>query len=172
MPLFAAKRSLESRDIVLLRSKIKKQKEDVQYLQSSVRSLDDLQSRLSKDLHSSEREFSYRFSRLLIPLLNWPEIAMAGRSTSWVEKEHLELLMDRVRAKIVGEPLEMIADRDLKLKQSESLRLEFAEALKALKSKEALLDLQLEELQQFERRSAKSKKKFKEEPSEEKKDTL
>jgi hypothetical protein len=66
----------------------------------------------------------------------------------------------------------MIADRDLKLKQSESLRLEFAEALKALKSKEALLDLQLEELQQFERRSAKSKKKFKEEPSEEKKDTL
>lgn len=163
-PAFAAKKSAEPREIVLLRSRIEQLKEDIQYTQASVKSLDDLQAKLNRDLRSSERDFSSRFSRLLIPLLHWPQLATFRHSTSWVEKEHLELLIDRVRNRIVKEPLELIGDRDLKIKQSESLKLEFAEALKSLKSKEALLDLQLEELQHLERRSAKTKKKPKEEP--------
>lgn len=150
--VFAAKVTSEPREIVIIRGRIKKLKEDVLYLQSSVKSLDDLQAKLGRDLRASEKDFSTRLGRILIPLLNWPRSATASRVTSWVEKEDVGQLIESVRARILREPLELMADRDIKIKQSESLKLEFSDALKSLKSKEALLDLQLEELQQLERR--------------------
>lgn len=159
----AAKTSPEGREIARLRTRVKKLREDIQYLQGSVKSLDELQARLNRDLRVSENEFSSRFSKIMIPLLNWPQRAMTSRATSWVEKEHIDLLVERVREKIIHQPLEMIADRDSKLRQSENLKTEFSDALKSLKSKEALLDLQLEEIQQLERHAAKPKKILKEE---------
>lgn len=163
--LEASKRVNDLPEVVVLRQKVKQLREDIQYLQGSVKSLEDFQGRLAREIRISEKDFSNRFSHLMLPLLHWPKSISISRSNSWIEKEHLSLIVEHLRNRIVKEPLELIADRDLKLKQSDALKSDFAEALKGLRSKQSLLDLQIEELQQLEKRSMKNRRSVKSENS-------
>lgn len=156
----------DRKTIARLKSQTQKLKEDVVYLQTSIASLDGLQARLNGELRVSERDFSNRFEKVLIPLLHWPQVSLIARTGSWIEMEHLKSVLRSTRDRIIQEPLRLIGDREEKIQQSKSLKEDFADALVALKSKQSLLDLQLEELQMLERRSTRIKKVIKVEPTE------
>jgi hypothetical protein len=145
----------EGRVVERIKTKISHLKNEVETLKLSVAALDQQQANLSTELKTSEREFTRRFERILVPLLHWPALSSLTRSTSWIEREHLKFMLSQTRHRIISEPLQLISDRELRLSQSESLKSELAAKLKSLESKESLLDLQLEELRILERNSRK-----------------
>jgi DNA repair exonuclease SbcCD ATPase subunit len=143
----------EARDVRDLQSKITKLKDDIDYLKTSVESLDKLQTRLQREIEQNETSFQTRFERVLVPLLNWPHLMLTTRLPSWIDQEHMKIVLVAARSRVIREPLQLIGEREVRYKQTSALKTDFSENLKALESKQALLDLQLEELRAIHKRA-------------------
>jgi len=149
----------EEKEIKSLRGKVKTLEEDINHLKVSVVSLDHLQTQLSHQLNSYEDTFISRFRDIVIPLLNWPTNLQSAQLSSWIEHEHMKVVLLDARERIVREPLELISDRELRIERAARMKSDFSEALKTLESKQTMLNLQLEELRSIHKRSKKSSRK-------------
>jgi hypothetical protein len=144
-------------DIGRVKEEISSLKEEISQLRLSVRSLDSYQGKMEVELDEYEGDFSGRFRSIIVPLLNWPAISSSTRVQSWIEHQHLRLVMDSLQERLIREPLELISDRELRLSRADDLRSELKETLKALELKESFLALELEELRMLRKKSKKGK---------------
>lgn len=134
-------------EIKKLKSKVKSLQAEIMDMKSSVRSLEEEQRVLLQELESSEEVFQNRFSKVLIPLLSWPSFPPFRRGGSWVEQEHLKLVLMGARERLAREPLELISDREAMMSRAQQKKQEVLDVVAKLEGKEGLLKLQLEELE-------------------------
>lgn len=125
--------------------KIKQTMEEIEELQLSIASLDAVFNRLSDENEENEKRFQKTLKALLVPLLHWPGEAAVTNLPSWIEREHSALVLQRFQRQLIRQPLEMISDRELRLRQITSLRQEMEESILTLQRKRELLALQREE---------------------------
>ena len=144
-------------DIQNIKRRIKNLKIEITEMKQSVEDLESQQRKFTDELSQSEGKFQDRFSRVLVPLLSWPSLPPAIQRTSWVEEEHLKLVLLKARERLVREPLELIAQRELMISRLSDMKEEISIALKQLESKEGMLNLQLEELQYLQKKNRSKK---------------
>lgn len=144
-----------------LKKKIQALKGEIREYQGSVQALNTTHDRLAAELNVYENDFQRNFKDITVPLLNWPAVSVLTRVSSWVEQQHLVFVLEAARAKVIGEPLRLIADRELKLTEVRSMQGELTEKLNTLQSKESLLSLQLEELKLLQKGGGKKSKALK-----------
>lgn len=119
---------------------------EIEDLELYISSLDENRSKLLDELVRFEGSLKSRLQTVVIPLLGWPDRIFTTESSSWVEFQRSQLLLRNLRQKLVKEPLKLMADRELRLSELEKLRHELQENVASLKTKQELLNLQLEEL--------------------------
>lgn len=127
-------------------------------MKQSIESLEHEQKTLAAELSDHEQKFQERFSKVLVPLLSWPQLPPAIQRTSWIEEVHLRTVLMKARDRLIHEPLSLIADRELMLTRVEENKGRLTEALKYLEEKEGMLNLQLEELQFLQKKMSRAKK--------------
>ncbi len=152
-----AARSSQDSDVQNVRKKIKALEADIRITKKEVEALEEQNQFLKSELKVFEEEFQSRFSRILAPLLSWPSFPPMRKGLSWVEQEHLNLVLLQVREKIAREPLELISNRELMLRRVELKKDEANELTQSLEKKESLLRLQLEELEFLQKSSSRAK---------------
>lgn len=156
---FAARDSQDPYGIQGVKKKIHNLKFEISDGKKAVDELDRDHRDLLVELHNYEESFQARFSKVLLPLLNWPSFPPARRGSSWVEQEHIKLVLGQVRERLTREPLELIAGRELMISKAQEKKETFLKALKDLEIKEGHLSLQLEELQMLQKKFSQVKKK-------------
>lgn len=125
-------------------------------LELSVESLDELSGRLDGELREHEQEFQEALREVIVPLLSWPEKIFTTRADSWVELDRTRFVLEELQERLVREPLNLMAERELRLREIAQLRDELTETQDQLQSQESLLDLQLEELRMLRERQGKT----------------
>jgi len=151
--------SATDKDIRKAETKMVESKAQIEKLRLEARIAERKKEEILADLMNQEAKFSSQFSNILSPLLNWPEISFQTRIKSWIDREHGRFILDLTREKLLREPLELIADRELNLRMAAESSVELEQKLRSLESKQSLLKMQVEELKLLQKRSKPSKKK-------------
>lgn len=152
--LFAAP-SREQKKILRLENEIKELRGEIGELKASIDSLNSLSERITENLRVEEDGFKRRLSRVIIHLMQWPERRWGRNVGSWIELQRANLVLESVRQRLVQSPLRLIADREIRLEEVERLKSELTSQMSELEAKQALLDFQLGELRNLERRMKK-----------------
>lgn len=146
---FAAQQAeleLQAKDV---ESRVFGLREEIDDLELSVRSLDELHDQLTQEMLSYEKKFRQSLQEVSMPLLQWPRKSFTTRMRSWIELQRTNLVVDAVQKRLTHKPLALMAQREVRLKRLEGLRDELREELESLHSKEDLLGLQLKEIQEL-----------------------
>ena len=152
-------RSSDSHSTKSVKGQIDKLREEISQLHLSVKSLSSYQGRMQSELRNHEERFSKRFRAVVIPLLSWPSVSSTTQVKSWIELQHMQMILHGLRQRLVQGPLELIADRELRLSNAMDLKSELKGSLESLEQKESFLALELEELKMLEKKARKSSKK-------------
>lgn len=142
----------EAKRIKKLELEVKELNSEISELKLSVDSLNRLSERLSEDFQIHEESFKSKLSRAIIHLMQWPARRWGGAAVSWSELQRLNFVLEDVRGRLVRSPLSLMAEREIRLDEVKRLTQELAGQVGELESKQALLDVQLEELRNLERR--------------------
>mgnify|MGYP000886465968 CR=1 FL=1 len=148
-----AKPVVKASEIRRLERRIEKARSEVESLKASLKTVKEMQSDTARELALKEASFKSDFSTIISPLLSWPTISMNARVKTWIEREHGHFILDALRERLVKEPLEMIADRELNLRRADALQREIEDQVAALEAKQQFLSLQAEELKYLQKRS-------------------
>lgn len=140
-----------------LEGRIQKSREEISDLRSSAKALADLRRDLETELKKHEESFEAKFNKIVLPLLSWPVISLNSQKSSWAERQEGAGILDEVRARLVSEPLKLMADRELNLRTAIQLQNEHQLKMAALEKKEGLLRLQLEELKSLQKKTKSSR---------------
>ncbi len=134
------------------KAKLNALRTEIEATEQTMTGLEKVQKDLAAESEKSEKDFRSQFEKVLVPLLNWPQVPLAEKTPSWIERDHLKAVLFSLRARLLKEPLELMAARQLKLKQTDDLQESQMGSLKALQSRHGILLLQLEELLAMEKR--------------------
>lgn len=143
-----------SNDLKSAQTKLKKLGEEMRDLQSSLQLVQNLKSETQSDLKQKEERFQDQFAKLVAPLLHWPELSIGTHIKSWIQQEQGRFLLERLRARLVEEPLTLIADRELNMRQISGVEDELRQRQDALQRKKENLELQSEELKMLQRKQS------------------
>lgn len=142
-----------------LEKRIKESKKEIAELKASVKTIVDLRLSLESDLQRQEEGFEAKFNRVVLPLLSWPILSLNSQKSSWSDRQEGRVLLDEVRERLVAEPLQLMADRELRLRTTVQLQNEYESKMKALEQRQKFLSLQLEEMKSLRAPSKSSKSK-------------
>ncbi|MDB5039234.1 MAG: hypothetical protein JWQ35_2762 [Bacteriovoracaceae bacterium] len=146
MPIFAAK-SNDPLDLHNLKQKIKSLRSEISDMHKSIDDLERQNKNFVMDISDFESRFQNRFSKILVPLLSWPNLSPSFNKGSWIEREEMKAVLLSLRSRLIHEPLELISARELMISGAQNKKVELSGIVKQLESKKDLLSLQLEELQ-------------------------
>ncbi len=145
LSLFSAQTAREKR----LEKQVHELNDEIKDLGLSIQSLELLSERLKKDSDFQEENFKSTLSSLVVHLIQWPEKRWGMTASSWTELQRANLVLENVRQSLLRTPLEMMANRELRLSEIEGLARELENQKKEVESKHAMLDVQLKELQKL-----------------------
>lgn len=151
--------SLAEGEISSLETKVRSLKEEIRDLEKSADEIKERQRIAKSDLAMREAEFKSQFERIILPLLSWPAFSSSRRVQGWIEREDRKFILEEARGRLSREPLELVADRDLRLRRIEDSSAELKKTLEDLREKESLLSLQVEELKLLRKKSLKVQSK-------------
>ena len=126
---------------------------DAAELQTSVLSLDQTQQSLMRELLAFESRLSQRMSRSILPLMSWPSEKISLRAKTWVEHQRAIFLVGELKAQVLREPLDLVAERERRINEIQQLREQLRQKLAQLQMKRSLIDFQVEELEMIRQRS-------------------
>lgn len=106
-------------------------------------------SQLDVDLQKEEAAFRKRLRSVLVPLLHWPTLLVERRNTSFVDNDHYHLVLERLKLRLINEPLRLIKSREDDLARRREEKKDLDQKLASLQSRQGLLNLQIEELRQL-----------------------
>lgn len=138
-----------------LKAQIRALELEIADLQSSVHSLDELHDKLSAELLDFEAQFKSQMLQSIVPLLQWPTKRSSLSAKSWVDLQKSGLLLEELKRRMLMRPLKLMADRELRISEVKKLREDLASQLEEMQSRQALLDLQLDELSSLKRGKSK-----------------
>lgn len=150
---------LAEAEISSLETKVRNLKEEIRDLERSADEIKERQRIAKSDLAMREAEFKTQFERIILPLLSWPAFSSSRRVQSWIEREDRKFILEEARGRLSREPLELVADRELRLRRIEDSSTELKKTLEDLREKESLLSLQVEELKLLRKKSQKVQSK-------------
>lgn len=142
-----------------LESRIRESKKEIAELKASVKTIVELRLSLESDLQRQEESFEAKFNRVVLPLLSWPVVSLNSQKSSWSERQEGRVILDEVRERLVAEPLQLMADREIRLRTTVQLQNEYESKMKALEQRQKFLSLQLEEMKSLRAPSKSSKSK-------------
>lgn len=144
-----------SNEIEALESRIKALDQEIRDLRLSVNSLSGLHDKLTVELSSFEQKFETQLKEASLPLLKWPERLFTMRAKSYSDLERLNMALRVIKKRLVQKPLQLMADRELRLAEVKSLKVQLEENLFQLEQKQELMSLELDDLMAIERLKAK-----------------
>lgn len=144
---FALSAKAKDFDLNLLKRRVSAAKKEVALLQDDIKKATENISAAKLELETAQFRFRRDFNRIMIPLLHWPQTMSEPSAGSFIERQHLQLIVTQTRNRVVKRPLQDIEARDAKVKELEALETSLEERRSSLLHRQEILTLQQQELQ-------------------------
>ena len=126
-------------------------KKEVAEIQAELKDLERAELEASHEYLKYESELKVKMQAAVIPLLHWNPTSKDMTFNHWIQREHRAAVLDVTQKKLVAEPARLLRERADKLRAIQLVREESQSKLQEIESRQAMLEVQLEEWRRFQK---------------------